>query len=349
MDISIICYNSSFTETHKIFSIDEIPQYTDDTITWVNIEGLEDIDFLKNLAKKYDIHPLTIEDVLNTKQQPKFEIFENYRFVSFKSIRREKKFNYKKEKQKRSVKFSIAKNKDQTEDEDDLFIEQISLIVMKNILITIQEVPGDPFDNVRKRIFENTGRVRKMNADYLAYALLDSVTDEYYLTLAHLEEDIENFEDRAVLTNNDNFISDIQDAKKYLFQLKRIILPLRDIIINMIRQNLELKNKELKPFLQDLHENLNNAMETVENYREWLTNIMDVNLSVLSYQLNKVMKILAVISAIFIPLTFIAGVYGMNFQFMPELSRPMGYPIVLCGMGLVALTMVIFFKFRKWF
>ena len=167
--------------------------------------------------------------------------------------------------------------------------------------------------------------------------------------MAHLEDDIENFEERAVITSNDTFIAEIQDTKKYLFQIKRAMFPLRDNLVTISRQSMPLTNDELKPFLQDLRENLTNAIETVEHYREWLSNIMDVNLSVLSYQLNKIMKILAVISAIFIPLTFIAGVYGMNFTFMPELSHSWGYPAVLGFMGFIALSMVIFFKIRRWF
>jgi len=207
----------------------------------------------------------------------------------------------------------------------------------------------NPFDGIRKRILENAGQLRKMGTDYLAYSIIDAVVDEYYLTLAHLEDDIENFEDRAVKTSDDTFITEIQDTKKYLFQIKRAMLPLRDNLMLISRQNIALMGAELKPFFQDLQENLNNAIESVENYRDWLSNIMEVNLSVVSYQMNKVMKILAIVSAIFIPLTFIVGVYGMNFEFMPELTHPWGYPIVLGCMGIIAVTMVIFFKIRHWF
>jgi len=233
------------------------------------------------------------------------------------------------------------------------FIEHISIIIMKNVLITIQEIPGDSFGDIRKRILGNIGRIRKMGTDYLAYSLVDTVVDEYFITLAHFEDDIEDLEDRATKTDNDTFISEIQDTKKYIFQIKRAMLPLRENLMIISRQDMLSVNEELKPFLQDLRENLSNAIVSVETYREWLTNIMDVNLSVLSYQLNKVMKILAVISAIFIPLTFpltfIAGIYGMNFEFMPELGQPLGYPMVLGFMGTIALSMVILFKTRKWF
>ena len=196
---------------------------------------------------------------------------------------------------------------------------------------------------------ENTGQIRSMGTDYITYSMIDAVVDEYNLTLSKLEDDIENFEDRAAKTSDDTFISEIQDTKKNLFQIKRTMLPLRDNLVIITRQNMPVFNNDLKPFLQDLQENLGNAIETVENYRDWLSNIMEVNLSVLSYQMNKVMKILAIVSAIFIPLTFIAGVYGMNFEYMPELGQRWAYPIVLGCMGFIALMMALFFKKRHWF
>jgi magnesium transporter len=291
---------------------------------------------------------LTIEDILNTEQQPKIETFDNYSFISFKTIQREKKFQRKQNKKKWSLKIK-HKDADGEEYPNEFIIDQISMIIMKNVLITFQEISGDPFDGIRKRILDNVGQIRTQGTDYLAYSLIDAVVDEYFIALDHLEDDIENFEDRAIKTSDDTFIAEIQDTKKYLLQIKRAMLPLRNNLVIISRKNILLASDELKPFLQDLRENLSYAIEIVENYRDWLANIMDVNLSVLSYQLNKVMKILAIVSAIFIPLTFIAGIYGMNFEYMPELSLPWGYPIVLSGMGLIALIMVIFFKIRHWF
>jgi magnesium transporter len=175
------------------------------------------------------------------------------------------------------------------------------------------------------------------------------VIDEYYLALLALENEIEQFEDRAVETSDSSFTMEIQGTKKLLLKIKRAMLPLRDILGAASRGEEPLLDGELKPFLQDLRENLNNARDTVESSREWLVNIMDVKLSVLSHQMNKVMKTLAVISTIFIPLTFIAGVYGMNFENMPELSTRWGYPIVLGGMAVIALIMLLLFKRRRWF
>ena len=321
MEISVLAFNQSFAQVQKIATVDKLPNGDDDSITWIDINGLRDIESIKKLGEKYDIHSLTIEDVLNTRQQPKIETFKNYRYVSLKSI-----------------KYT-----------DEFFIEHISIIRMKNVVITFQEIAEDPFGGIKKRIMENIGQIRSMGPDYLAYSLIDAVVDEYYLALALLEENIEQFEDRAVSTSNDVFIAEIQGVKKYLFQLRRAMLPLRDSIVALSHQEMQLTSDGIKPFLRDLQENLNNAIDTVEHYREWLSNIIDVNLSVLSYQLNKVMRTLAIISAIFIPLSFIAGVYGMNFSHMPELDQPWAYPLVLCGMALVAFSLVIFFKIRRWF
>ena len=188
-----------------------------------------------------------------------------------------------------------------------------------------------------------------MGTDYLAYAIIDAVVDEYFLTLHHLEEDIENLENRAVKTSDETFLGEIQDAKKYLVKIRHAISPVKDNLLSITRHEELFLTGELKPFLQDLNENLNRALIMVENHREWLSNIMDVNISVLSYQMNKVMKVLATISTIFIPLTFIAGIYGMNFEFMPELEYRLAYPIVLGGMGFIATIMILIFKIRRWF
>jgi magnesium transporter len=341
MDMNIFTFNPSSVETCIVKTIEELSFCKNKGIMWININDLSDIEAIKKLEGLYDIHPLTIEDVLSTRQQPKVETFPNYRYFSFKTIKLGNTINEKSKKKK-------------ADSEDDIFINQISMIIMKDILITFQEIPKqaqpiDAFNKIRKQLLDNLGTIRTRGTDYLAYSIIDIEVDEYYLALAHLEEHIEDFEERAIITSDDNFISEIQDTKKYIYQIKRVMLPLRENLVNISHQALPFSSDDLKPFLQDLHENLNNAIDIVDSYREWLSNIMDVNLSVLSYQMNKVMKILATVSAIFIPLTFIAGVYGMNFQFMPELSKPWAYPIVLGGMAVVAVGMVVFFKIRKWF
>ena len=349
MNLSIITYDSGTAQMENLSKIDELEQFKSDSkISWINISGLKNIDAIKHLGELFNIHPLSIEDILNTEQQPKIEVFEGYRFLSIKTIQQEKNFHLKQEGRKKSVRFS-GKKKRQNSETNVFMIDQVSIIVMKNVLLTFQETAGDPFDALRKRILDDFGEIRKMGTDYLVYSIIDAIVDEYFITISHLEEVIENFEDRATKTTDDTFIEEIQDTKKYLFQLKHAISPSKDTILTISRHGMFFETDELKPFLQDLNENLNHAIATVENHREWLSNIMDVNLSVLSHQMNKVMKVLATISTIFIPLTFIAGIYGMNFLFMPELEFEYGYPVVLGGMGLIALTMIIIFKTSRWF
>jgi magnesium transporter len=347
MDLSIITYDSSSAEYIKLTNINELTKYQSTSKKlWVNISGLKNIDSIRALGKLYDIHPLTIEDVLNTEQQPKVEIFENYRFLSIKTIQHEKEFHHELEKRKNKYFFFKKKTEEELEE---FLIDQVSVIIMKNTLITFQEIVGDSFDGIREKILSNVGEIRTLEMDFLSYEIIDAVVDEYFLALNHLEVDIEDFEDRATKTSDDMFIQELQDTKKYLLKIKRAISPLKDNVSVILKQNKFFLTEELKPFTQNLLENLHNAENTVEHYREWLSNIMDVNLSVLSHQTNKVMKVLAVISTIFIPLTFVAGIYGMNFEFMPELSQPWGYPLVLSCMGFIAVSMIVIFKTRRWF
>ena len=348
MDLSILSYDATSAEFKQVSSIDEIMRHkTEEKISWINISGLKDTDSIKRLGEFFDIHTLSIEDILHTEQQPKVEIFEEYKFLSMKTIQREKNFHHYREEKRNS--FFFKKKKTQNDEMDEFLIDQVSMIIMKNVLLTFQEIPGDPFDRIRKAILENIGDIRKAGIDYLAYSIIDAGVDEYFLTLNHLEEDIENFEDRATKTSDSTFIEELQDTKRYLLQIKRAISPLKDNMLTISRRGTFFQTEELKPFLQDLYENLNHAIAIVDNNHEWLSNIMDVNLSVLSHQMNKVMKVLAMISTIFIPLTFVAGIYGMNFRVMPEIEYRFGYPIILCCMGIIAIIMIIYFKVRRWF
>jgi magnesium transporter len=348
-DISIICYDSNSAQLNHLSGINGLAQYHDNSkISWINVTGIEDIDSIKELGKYFNLHPLSVEDILHTDRQPKIEVFTHYRYLSVKTIQREKRFHhYSYNEGSRS--YINKKKKEQAENIEEFLIDQVSIIIMENTLVTFQEMPGDSFNDIRKKILENIGEIRKSGTDYLAYAIMDAIVDEYFITINHLEEDIENFEDRSAKTNDEIFIDEIQETKMYLLQIKRAILPLRNCLNKIIRQENFFQAEKLKPFLQDLSENINHALITVENYREWLSNIMEVNLSVISFQTNKVMKVLTVISTIFIPLTFIAGIYGMNFDNMPELRYGPAYFIVLGIMGFIGIVMLLLFKIHRWF
>jgi magnesium transporter len=321
--LSLIGYDPIGAWTFSADTVDKLLNCRNPAgITWINVDGLKDSAAITKLAEVYHIHPLTVEDILNTEHRPKFEDFDDYIFITLKAI------YYR--------------------SGGELEFEQISLVFTEDTVITFQEFPGDTFDRIRRRIMNNVGRIRRMAADYLAYAIIDSTVDEYFLVLDSLGAGIEDFEERAANENDETFISDIQAVKQNLIQIRRAVWPLRESLSVLVRLDSPLIGNELEPFLRDLQGNVVQAAEAVESYRELIAGVMEVNLSSVSNRMNKIIKVLTIISTIFIPLTFIAGVYGMNFTQMPELSFPYGYPIIWGIMILIALGMIVFFKRRRW-
>ncbi|MDR3145093.1 MAG: magnesium/cobalt transporter CorA [Treponema sp.] len=323
MELSIIGYDPADSWSRSADTVDELlASRAPSGISWINVVGLDDSNAINRLAELYRIHPLTVEDILNVEQRPKVEEFDHYLFVTIRSIR--------------------------LEEGGGLIFERISWIIEGNTVITFQEIPGDSFDGIRRRIKNNGGRVRRMGADYLAYTLIDSVVDAFFIVLDFLGSEIEAVEDRAMDEKDKALIPDVQRIKQRLLQVRRTIWPLRESVNLLLRLESPILSRELSPFLTDLHENVIQAVETAETYRELLAGVMEVNLSAMSNRMNQVMKVLTIISTIFIPLTFIVGVYGMNFARMPELGFRYGYPITWGIMILIALGMIIAFKRRNW-
>jgi magnesium transporter len=323
MELSIIGYDPSGAWTREAESVEDLLQGRNPSgMTWINVNGLEQPELIQELAGHYGIHPLTVEDILDTGQRPKTEEFDRYLFIILKAIR--------------------GGNEEEAE------FEQISLVIMDTVLFTFQEVRGDSFDGIRRRILNNAGRSRRMGAGQLAYSLMDSIVDEYFLVLDRLGTGIEDFEDRAMDERDEGFIPDLQRVKQRLLRLRRVIWPARESVALLQRLESPLISRELMPFLKDLQDNLIQAADTVETYRELLAGVLEVNLSSVSNRMNKVMKVLTIISTIFIPLTFIVGVYGMNFDHMPELRWRYAYPITWGVMVLIALGMLFLFKRRRW-
>ena len=289
-------------------------------ITWINAECFDNPEEINRLAELFKIHPLTVEDILDTSQRPKTEEFDDYLFITFKAAN----------------------------PSEGLVFEHMSLLITDDTVITFQEKPGDYFDGIRKRILNNAGRIRRMGTDYLAYAIIDAVVDEYFIIIDSLGSEIEDFEDRVIDEMDDTFIQDIQDIKRKLLKVRRVVWPLRESLSLLMHLDSKRIGDELEPFLKDLYDHIIQAAETIETYRELIAGIMEVYLTAASNRLNKVMKVLTIISTIFIPLTFIVGVYGMNFRFMPELEHPLAYPIVWGIMTAIALGMLLFFRRRKW-
>jgi magnesium transporter len=241
-----------------------------------------------------------------------------------------------------------AVNRQRTGENGDNVFEQISLVLMENTVLTFQEIPGDSFDGIRKRILNNGGRIRRMGADYLAYVIMDAVVDDYFLVLDNLGESIEDFEDRAVDERDGDFIQDLQKLKQRLLRVRRIVWPLRESLSLILHMKSRLIGDDMDPFFKDVHDAVLQAAEAVETYRELVAGVMEIRLSMVSNRMNSVMKVLTIISTIFIPLTFIVGVYGMNFKFMPELDMRYAYPITWGVMILIVVGMLIVFKRRRW-
>lgn len=293
------------------------------SVTWLNVDGLHETEYIEKLGKHYNIHPLVLEDVLNTNQRPKIEIFDDYIFFSIKMLR----FN---------------------EEDSTLDSEQVSIILGKNYVISFQEKPGDIFDPLRERIRKGKGRLRKMNPDYLTYAILDIVIDYYFMILEKIGEKIEKFEEDLLVHPKRETLNEIYGLKREVLYLRKAIWPLRESIAKLERSESSLVHPETIPYLRDLYDHAIQVIDTVETSRDLLSGMLDLYLSSISNKMNEVMKVLTIIATIFIPLTFIAGIYGMNFDNMPELHWHLGYYVILGLMFIVGIIMVLFFRRKNW-
>lgn len=305
-------------------SVSSLLDSLDETrIHWVNVNGLQG-GVVERLCESLGIHSLVVEDILNTQHRPHVEEYEDYLFLVTKMLN--------------------------LRDDDSIEYEQVSIIIRGNLVVTIQETPGDCFGPIRERIASGSGRIRRSGADYLAYALLDVIVDNYFLILEKVGDRLERFELQAADPSAArSFMPELQEQKGELLRLRRTMWPVRDSIGALSRLEGKHISAELAPFLRDLYENCVQAIEALETYREHSASLLEIYLSSVSNRMNEVMKVLTIISTIFIPLTFLAGVYGMNFEHMPELSRPWAYPALWAVMASIAIAMLIFFKKKKWF
>ncbi|HAE23206.1 MAG TPA: magnesium and cobalt transport protein CorA [Spirochaetaceae bacterium] len=292
-------------------------------VNWINVNGLGDQDAIKRLGGYFKLDPLTVEDILNTEHRPKVEDFGHYLLIITKMLTRRP--------------------------DDTIEYEQVSFILTRNAVITVQETPGDCFDPVRDRLHAGIGKLRRLGGSYLAYALLDVIVDNYFSLLEWLGDRLEAFEEWSVSSRDSrDFMAGLQAVKSEMNRMRRVVWPVRETANSLLRSDSELLDERLDPYLRDLQENTIQVIEALESYRETASGIREVFLSSLSSRMNEVMKVLTIISTIFIPLTFIAGVYGMNFRSMPELDQRWGYPAVWALMVAIALGMIAFFKRNKW-
>lgn len=323
-EIAIIDYNSGEYKEFEVKNPEECFSFRDSpTVTWINIVGLDKVDVIENIGKHYNLHPLVLEDILNVHQRPKIEYFEDYVFVVLKML----KYN---------------------EESYDIESEQVSMILGENFVFTFQEKKGDVFDPVRIRIRNNKGIIRKNGADYLLYALIDIIVDNYFVILEKLGDEVEDLEDNVILDPSPETVHTIHRLKKNLIELRKTIWPLREVLNTLYREDSHLIKKKTSFYFRDVYDHTIQVIDTVETLRDIAGGLLDVYLSSVSNRMNEIMKVLTIIATIFIPLTFIAGIYGMNFKYMPELEWKFGYPLVLILMLSIGIGMLIYFRKKKW-
>jgi magnesium transporter len=305
-------------------AIEECFPYRDtSTVTWINIDGLANTDVIEKIGRYFSIHPLILEDLLNTSQRPKMEDLEDYLYLNLKML---------------MLPGAIGEIK----------VEHVSFIIGKNYLISFQESIGDVFDPVRERIRKDGGRVRKNGPDYLAYALIDNIVDNYFLVMEKIEEWVEALEEELVVNATQETLPKINRLKKDMLFLRKSVWPLREMILTLERSDSPLIRDDTRIYLRDVYDHAIQVIDTLETFRDMVSGMIDIYLSSLSYKMNEIMKVLTLIATIFIPLTFVAGVYGMNFRYMPELYWEYGYYAVWGIMIAIVAIMLAYFRDRQW-
>jgi len=324
--ISLIEYNETHLREQELDRLDKVLLLKEEpAVTWINIDGLHRTEIIEKAGEVFNLHPLTLEDIVNTGQSPKLEDYGDYLFIVLKMLY----YN---------------------ESQNEIDVEQVSLCLGSRFLLTFQEEKGrDVFNPIRERIRSGKGRIRKMGPDYLAYSLIDAIVDSYFLILEKLGEKIETLEDRVVNQPSESVLQDIHELKREMIFLRRSIWPLREVISNLQRGESLLINESMHVYYRDVYDHTIRIIETIEALRDILSGILDIYLSSISNRINAVMKVLTIIATIFMPLTFIAGVYGMNFEYMPELRWHWGYPAILIFMLVIGMSMVVYFVKKKWF
>lgn len=320
--ITLIEYNETEFFEHEYFDLSDcLSDVRPNMVKWINVDGIHKPEVVEKIGKIYNIHPLTLEDIVHVDQRPKFEDYEHYVFSVMKMI------SYTTE----------------------VKAEQLCILLLENTVISFQEpFGGDAFDIIRNRLRQAKGRVRKLGADYLAYALMDAVVDCYFTAIEKIGDKVEEIEEEIISASDNKSLLELYHLKREMIYLRKQVWPMRDMINNMIRSETILINETSDIYLRDLSDHVTRIIDTVETYRDLLSGIMDIYLSTNANRMNEVMKVLTIMSSVFIPVTFIAGVYGMNFDNMPELHTRNGYFIVCGVMCAVMLGMLAYFKKKKW-
>jgi len=324
LKITVMDYDETHFQEKEIKTIEECFAFKDTPgITWINIDGLHQIEIMEKLGECYGFHPLVLEDILNTDQRPKMEDYGDYLYIVLRML---------------------SYNAKSTQIET----EQVSLILGPNFLFSFQENQGDVFDPVRERIRTGKGRIRKMGADYLAYALLDLIVDNYFMIMEKLGETIEFLEEKLVAQPVPETLQTIHQLKRELIFLRKAVWPLREVIGGLQRGELTLIKEATRVYLRDVYDHTIQVIDTIETFRDMISGMLDIYLSSVSNRLNSVMKVLTIIATIFMPLTFLAGIYGMNFKYFPELEWRWSYPVFWLVSLLISVSMLLYFKKKNW-
>ncbi len=316
-------YDKESVEKIKPSTVEECFPFRDTSrVSWINVDGLHDTELLGKLGDHFGLHPLVMEDIANTTQRPKVEDYGDYLYIVMRML------DYNKEARRVTP-------------------EQLSLVLGKNYVLTFQERVGDVFDHVRERI-QKTARIKLSRVDYLAYALLDAVVDRYFVILEAFGEDIEALEEDLMDAPSPRLLETTHELKRELIVLRKAVWPLREVISALERYESRLIHKETRLYMRDLYDHTIQVIDSVESYRDVTSGLQDLYLSSISNKMNEVMKVLTIIATIFIPMSFLAGIFGMNFEYMPELKWKWSYPLFWLGVVAVGGSMISYFKKKGW-
>lgn len=324
--ITVFQYNEHEFMEKKNETIDDYFQINRDNpsiITWISIEGLPEVNVIENIGKYFKIHPLVLEDILNTDQRPKLEDYGDYLYVVLKALY----FN---------------------EEKQEIDTGQVSIVLGPDYVISFAEKKENIFKSVKERIASNNGRIRTMKSDYLAYSLLDLIIDNYFEVLERLGDMIDILEELFILNPSQGTLKTFHKMKREMLFLRKSVWPLREVISGLERYDSKLITESLRIYLRDIYDHITQIIDIIETFRDMLSEMLDIYLSGISNRINEVMKVLTIITTIFIPLSFIAGIYGMNFRHMPELDWYWGYPTILLFMAVIGVLMVLYFRKKKW-
>jgi len=322
--MTVMDYDADSWREKKLPAVEDCFPFRDTaTTTWININGLHDTDLIHKIGTHFNLHPLVLEDIVHTGQRPKMEDFDDYLFIVLKML-----YHCK--------------------DTREVRAEQVSLILGKNFVLSFQESEGDVFDPVRERIRKSRGRIRKQGSDYLLYSLMDAVVDNYFVVLEKIGGKTEALEELLMTDPRPEALAAIHSLRSETIFLRRSVWPLRDVIIGLEKGEPGLISEPVTLYFRDVYDHTIQVAETIETCRDLVSGMHDMYLSVVSNRMNEIMKVLTIIATIFIPLTFIAGIYGMNFKYMPELEWRWSYPAIWITIVFVAGVMVFYFRKKRW-